>query len=159
MVEEYDNYEYEDAEIEAEEEAEQQYEDSADMQQDYMDDISAPSMRNKDDLYSLFWKVIRIKDSSKVGNLSKEELGLLPIPVREAQRIRLLGYLLNHPVFGNFYGNEAEITLATSSSKEGWLPQLFVRSEKISTKRRSYNTQNLVSQQPQQKRSLFKWGR
>lgn len=157
MVEEYEDYEYDEpVDEDAEDEVEDQYEDSAEMQQDIMEDLS-PTPRNKDDLYTLFWKVINIPDSSKVGNLNKDELGMLQISVRDLQRIRLLAYSLGHKYFGDFFGAQAEIILSTSSSKEGWLPELFVSSKSEKKKKRSYNVQNLVSQQP--KRSLFKWGR
>ena len=68
MVEEYE-YESDIEEEYAEDQAEEDYEDQSDLQQDMMDDL-APQSQKKDDLYSLFWKVIKIQDSSKVGNLS-----------------------------------------------------------------------------------------
>lgn len=160
MVEDYDNYEYEEpVDEEAEDEMEDQMEESADMQQDIMEDLS-PSPMRKDDLYSLFWKVIKIRDSSKVGHLSKEELGMLQISVRDLQRIRLLSYALGHKYFGDFWADQAEIILATSSSKDGWLPELFVSSKQTKTKSRRVgnNPQNLLNQ-PQQRKGLFKWGR
>ena len=126
--------------------------DALDIQQEAGDETS-PDFAKTEDLYSLFWKVINTEDSSKVGNLSREELGLLDISVRDCQRIALLAYSLGHPGFGNFFKNHAEITLATSSSKEGWLPELFVSQKKFAQKTRKYNIQNL---QPQKKKGLFK---
>ena len=160
MVEDkYEDYEYEEPIDEvAEEEQEDAMEDSADMQQDIMEDM-APSQRSKDDLYSLFWKVIKIRDSSKVGNLDKTELGMLNIAVRDLQKIKLLSYALGHKYFGDFWSDQAEIILATSSSKEGWLPELFVSNKQTKTKSRRYNVQNMLNQPQQQRRGLFKWGR
>jgi len=157
MVEEYDTYEYEEPIDEtAEDQAEDEYEDGAEMQQDMMEDL-APSAQNKDDLYSLFWKVIKMKDNSKVGNLSKEELGMFDMSVRDLLKIKLLAYALGHKYFGDFWDAQADIILRTSASKEGWLPELFVSSKTEKRKKRTYNVNNLVNQQP--KRKLFKWGR
>jgi len=137
-----------------EEEREDSYEDQMDFQEDM-----APSQSRRDDLYSLFWKVIKTQDSSKVGNLSRDELGMLNISVRDLQRIFLLSLQLGHPTFGKFWLSQSEIILSTSSSKEGWLPELFVSSKSERKKTRKYNTQNLVNQSQQQRnirKGLFK---
>jgi hypothetical protein len=154
--EEYEEYE-EPIDEQAEDEVEEQMEDSAEQQQDIMEDL-APSPIRKDDLYSLFWKVIKIQDSSKVGHLSKEELGMFNISVRDLQKIKLLSYALGHKHFGDFWAKQAEIVLATSSSKDGWLPELFVSSKQQKTKSRriGVNSQNLLNQS-QPRRGLFKW--
>jgi len=161
MVEEYDEYEYDEPEqydSDYEEDlAEDQIEDQSDLQEEMMEDL-APSPQKKEDLYSLFWKVLRIKDSSKVGNLSKEELGMFDIPVRELMKIRLLSYSLGHKYFGDYFSHQAEIILSTSASKEGWLPELFVSNKQVKTKTRKYNVDNLRNQS-QPKKKLFKWGK
>jgi len=148
MVEEYiDANDYENDSIE------DNTEDQMEMQHDLAEDVT-PTVKGKYDLYSLFWKIIERSDSSKVGNLSKEELGMLDISVRDMQRIALLSRQLNHIGFAEFFEKQAEIVLATSSSKDGWLPELFVSQRKFTTKSRKYNIQNL---QPQQKKKgLFK---
>jgi len=150
MVE--DEYTYEEEDLEEDDMNFDEQEDAYDNQQDMMDDL-APSPQRRDDLYSLFWKVIKTVDSSKVGNLSKEELGMLNISVRDLQRIYLLSVQLGHPTFGKFWLDQGEIVLSTSSSKEGWLPELFVSSKTERKKSRKYNVQNLQNQ-PQQQRTL-----
>ena len=154
MVEEYE-YENNIEEEYAEDQAEEDYEDQSDLQQDMMDDL-APQSQKKDDLYSLFWKVIKIQDSSKVGNLSKEELGMFSISVRDLQKIHLLAISLGHKYFADFFALQSEIILKTSSSRDGWLPELFVSNKMTKTKSKKYNAANLLNQ-PQQKKSLFKW--
>jgi len=152
MVEDY-TYEDEVEDYE-DEEQEDSYEDQVDFQEDM-----APSHNKKDDLYSLFWKVIKTPDSSKVGNLNKDELGMLNISVRDLQRIYLLSLQLGHPHFGKFWLDQGEIILSTSSSKEGWLPELFVSSKTERKKSRKYNIQNLQNQPTQQRtirKGLFK---
>lgn len=150
MVEEYDSDFGEDVtEDDREEEAEEQ----SDTQQDISEDMF-PSAIKKDDLYSLFWKVIKIRDSSKVGNLNPMELGMLNISVRDMQKIALIAYLLGHPGFAKYFADQAEIILATSSSKDGWLPELFVSNKKFQQKSRKYNIQNL--QPLPKKKGLFR---
>jgi len=118
-------------------------------------DEQTPAYEPKDDLYSLFWKVVKSTDSSKVGNLKKEELGMLDLSVRDCQKIALLADTLGHPGFANFFRKQAEIVLATSASREGWLPTLFVSQRKL--KARETSIQNLPQfQQPKKKKGLFR---
>jgi len=140
--EEYEDYkeDLEDEEVERQQEA-------------YGD--QTPAYEKKDDLYSLFWKVVKSTDSSKVGNLKKEELGMLDLSVRDCQKIALLAETLGHLGFAQFFREQGEIILATSASREGWLPTLFVSQRKL--KARETSTQNLPQfQQPKKKKGLFR---
>ena len=111
-------------------------EDSIDEQNDYYEDTSPPPQVDKDDLYSLFWKVIGVKDSSKVGYLSGEELGMLPISVRDCQRIALLATQLGHHTFAAYFNLQSQIVLSTSASRGGWFTELFVSHKATRTKRK-----------------------
>ena len=102
-------------------------------QEDYAEDNS-PTYIKPDDLYSLFWKIIQIKDSSKVGNLDKTELGMLDISVRDCQHIAQVARLLHHKGFADWMDGQAQIILNTSASKKGWLPELFVTAKRYATK-------------------------
>jgi hypothetical protein len=94
-----------------------------------------PQKRKQDSLYTLFNKVWRTPDSSKVANLGKEELGKQPLmTVRDAQYLALLGVTLKHPRFARFFKQSGEITLATSASKKGWFTELFVSQKKFTTR-------------------------
>jgi len=148
--------EYPDPYVEALNEMEEdEMEEQAEGQQEMYDDIS-PSPEKKDDLYSLFWKVVKTSNSSKVGNLSKEELGQLNMSVRDLQKIFLLGVTLGHEQFANFFRLQSEITLSTSASKDGWLPELFVSQRKFTTKKRDRGLPQQFQQQQQKKKwSLF----
>lgn len=131
-------------------------EEEVEKQQEAYDTVAedtSPTYQSKDDLYSLFWKVVKTGDSSKVGNLDKTELGLLNISVRDCQRIGLIGKTLDHPGFAEFFFTHGEITLATSGSKKGWLPELFVSQKKFTSKDRVSNLPSL--QQPVKKKRLF----
>jgi len=94
-----------------------------------------PQKRKQDSLYTLFNKVWKSIDSSKVANLGKEELGKHPLmTVRDAQYLALLGVTLKHPRFAKFFKSSGEITLATSASKKGWFTELFVSQKKFTTR-------------------------
>jgi len=141
-----------------EEQEEEQLEEQAEKQKDIYENIedTSPEPQEKYDLYSLFWRVVLAKDSSKVGNVTKEELGSLLITIRDNQRIALLAKVLGHKQFGKFFKKQGEITLSTSASKDGWLPELFVSQKKFTTKKKGGNIENLMGQpQPKKKWGLF----
>lgn len=114
-------------------------EDMVEMQEEAITDV--PTQKRNLDLYSLFDKVRTTSDSTKVGNLKNREIGELNITVRDAQRISLIAKTFHHEKFSNFYRQLAEITTATSASRDGWLVELFVTNKKFSSKTRSSGNQ------------------
>lgn len=132
---------------------EDQVDKQAEAQEEYYAE-STPSYEKKDDLYSLFWKVVKTRDSSKVGNLKSNELGMLNITVRDAQKIALLADTLNHPGFADFFRKQAEIILATSASKDGWLPNLFVTTQHLKKKSRESNLPQF--QEAKRRKGIFR---
>jgi hypothetical protein len=102
-------------------------------------------------VYALFKEVLDMPDTKKVANLDKTELGNLDLSVRGALSIHLLGETFHHPTFAKFFANQAEIINATSMSKKGWFPELFVTSKKFA-QRDTSSSVNL----PQTQKS--KWG-
>lgn len=112
-----------------------------------------PAARRVESLFSLFKKVWRTSDSSKVANLEKQEIGDLGISVRDAQNISSFSRFLGHGGVSTYFKNIGEITLATSMSRKGWFVELFVTSKKFAHKGVS---SNLPSQQPgKQKWRIF----
>lgn len=94
-----------------------------------------PQRRKQDSLYTLFNRVWKSPDSSKVANLNMTELGRQPLmTVRDSQYLALLGRTLKHPKFAKFFKNTGEITLSTSASKKGWFTELFVSQKKFTTR-------------------------
>lgn len=94
-----------------------------------------PQKRKQDSLYTLFNRVWKSPDSSKVANLNVTELGKHPLmTVRDSQYLSLLGTTLKHPRFAQFFKASGEITLATSASKKGWFTELFVSQKKFTTR-------------------------
>jgi hypothetical protein len=90
-----------------------------------------PQQKRSEGLYTLFHKVLKSKDNSKVGNLDKYELGPQPfMNVRNAQFLALCGATVHHNRFASFFNDVSEITLKTSASKKGWFTELFVSQKK-----------------------------
>jgi len=143
MVEEYDDIE-----------EEERLEDDVERQKEIYGE-EAPIPKEKEDLYSLFKWIIAKLDSSKVGNLGEKELGMLNLTVRDCQKIHLLGETFKHPGFAKFFKAQGEIILATSASRKGWLPELFVTTQKRTTKAREFQVQALQPTPPKKKKGLF----
>lgn len=128
---------------------EEEYED-IEGYEDYSDLANVPGVKKKDDVFSLFKRVWRAPDSSKIANLSTQELGMLPMSVRGNQYLALLGKTFNHIDLHNFFMGRSEIILSTSMAKKGWFTELFVSQKKFTSKSSS-QTMNL----PEQRKS--KW--
>ena len=127
---------------------------SIEKQQDWGEDLT-PAYEKKDDLFSLFWKMVNKTDSSKISNLSKSELGMLNLPVRDCQKIALLATTLGHLGFAKFFLAQAEITLSTSLSKGGFLPQIVVTSRRVKAKDENRELPDALKQPPKKKRKFF----
>ena len=125
---------------------EEDYEDY-DGYEDQMDMANVPGLKKKDDVFSLFKRVWRAPDSSKVANLSGQELGMLPMSVRDNQYLALLGTTFNHNDLADFFMGRSEIILSTSMAKKGWFTELFVSQKKFNTKSSSQNI-NLPESKP-----------
>lgn len=119
---------------------EQQQSDLLDTQQEYQEgaldsmDANYPVQKEQQGLYQTLWKMITRKDSTKIANLQKVELGDCNITVRDAQHLKQLGITFNNPIYAMYYGGHGEITLATSMSRDGWLGELFISQKKMTTK-------------------------
>lgn len=88
----------------------------------------------KESIFTFFKHILGIKDSSKVGNLDKRELGMIDLSVRNCEYLAKLGYMLHNKSYHDFFMQKAEITLATSMSKKGWLPELVVSQKRFSSR-------------------------
>ena len=127
----------------------EEYDDNQDMvdtQAEYQEemlnnlDANYPVMKEQQSLYTLFKWVIQRKDTSKIGNLLKNELGDAKINVRDAQHLSQLGETFYNPAYADFYKQYAEIILATSLSRDGFLDTLFVSQKKESTRAKKSST-------------------
>lgn len=132
----------------------EEYTDTEEAQDNYYDEqrelwedstgSNYPSARKPESLFSLFRRVWRTTDSSKIANLDpKTELGNLNISVRDTQKIAYVAGFLGHNGVEKYFNKLGEITLATSMSKKGWFVELFVTSKKFAHKG---TTSNLINQ-------------
>jgi len=79
-------------------------------------------MEQKETPHSFFTRVIKHPDSTKIGNLDIEELGVSTHPVRTYKELALFCDKICDDGFTKEYYEElSEIQLATSLSKEGFL--------------------------------------
>ena len=85
-----------------------------------------PTPPDKDSIFKFFREIIKLKDSSKVGNLSSTEIGSLNCGVRSLQDMALFAEMEGLPQVAMMFRSQAEIVLGTSLSKKGFLAQLFV---------------------------------
>jgi hypothetical protein len=112
-----------------------------------------PEQKQPSNLFSLFKSVLKMKDSTKVANLSKDELGSLGMPVRGNFNVALISEVLDHPGVAEFFERRAEILNATSMSKDGWLGELFVSQKKFQQRTQAVtaSTTTSIQQQPNKK--------
>lgn len=99
-------------------------------------DAAYPTSKPDSNLYNLFIRVLKMRDSTKVANLKQFEIGNLNISVRDSQKIGMLGHIFHHPTFGDFFYSIGEITNSTSMSRDGWFSELFVSQKKFTTRAR-----------------------
>ena len=111
--------------------------------EDQLDNRYAPQPDNLGGLYGLFKDVLSRKNSLRVSNLTKEELGLLKMPVRDAEFIALLGDTFHHPGIAEFFRKQSRITTDTAMSRGGWFSELFISSKKHAFRDSSSSLSNL----------------
>lgn len=88
--------------------------------------MGAPSPDKKDSQLKLFRDIINTKDSKKVANLGSKELGDVKMGVRHLLEMALYCEVEGIHILAEAFEREAEITLATSMSKKGFLLQTIV---------------------------------
>jgi len=129
--------------VEEYDEAEDQYEDSQDVTEGQIDQYDAGTYsmpKEKSDLYNWFWKVVRLDQPgrlSKVGNLTKVEIGDHGISMRDAMNLANLGEIFHHNKFAMYWKQRAMITSSTSMSKNGWFMDLSISQKKVRAREKS----------------------
>jgi hypothetical protein len=71
----------------------------------------------KDSFYKFLRDLKNTKDSTKIANLTSEELGKSDLSLRGAKKLALLSDTLGLPELGDCYRQEAEIMASTSMSR------------------------------------------
>ena len=120
--------------------------DMQDMEDDLRDRqesaLDYPMPEVKDNVFKFFRELLRMKDSSKVGNLKKDELGSLLLPVRNYRDIGNYNESEGQEIVAAYLNLKAETILATSLSRDGFLPQLFVTQIKKEQKVRKHDVES-----------------
>ena len=94
-------------------------------------------------VYKLFEKVMDKSDSTKVSNLTKEEIGENSMSLRGNKWLELIGNTFQHVKFGKFFRDQGRIVSDTAMSKEGWFSELFVTAKKFATRDSTSNIKNI----------------
>ena len=83
---------------------------------------TAPVADEKHNVHTFISKVLVAKDTTKVGNLKEEEIGMMRNPVRSYKEMQLFANSVMHsPQLADYFGNESEITTSTSLSRQAAL--------------------------------------
>ena len=99
--------------------------------------LGYPKTKEKEGIYTFLNKVLKTKDTTKVGNIDEEELRV----VRLLQSTGAYANVWDLDVVNEFLRNEAEILLASSDSKNGFLVGMAVTSRKQIERKSKYNKQ------------------
>ena len=148
-VEEDDDEEY--SEEEPEEEPEEYYEDD----EDWEAEAGGSDQLPLGGLYGLFKDVAHQKDTKKVSNLTKEELGVWDLSVRDCERIALIAETFHHPGVAKFFQKQSRVITDTAMSKNGWFTELFITSKKFASRESGSSISNLPQFNKKSKWRMF----
>jgi len=107
-------------------------------------------------IYGLFKDTLDRKDSLKVSNLSKEELGIWNLSVRDCKRIGLIANTFHHPGVANFFEKQSLIITDSAMSRGGWFTELFVTSKRYASRESSLGSSSVPQQNPSKKSTRWK---
>ena len=83
---------------------------------------TTPQPEEKTNVHTFLTKVVQEEDTTKLGNLLIEELGMPQIPVRSDKSLALwCDKIMDNPFYRDLFLQESEDTTSTSLSKEGFL--------------------------------------
>jgi len=87
---------------------------------------NAPTQEDKHNVHKFLFDVVMAKDTTKIGNLQVDkdinELGTPEHTVRGSKSMQLIAdKIMDNNYFSEYFEQEAEDTLATSLSREGFL--------------------------------------
>lgn len=88
---------------------------------------TSPIPEEKHSVHSFLYKVATASDTTKLGNLKEEEVGLAKLPLRTYKELALFcREIANMDYFADYFDKKAEILTSTSLSKEALLLKLAV---------------------------------
>lgn len=105
--------------------------------------VGAPIPEEKHNVHSFLHKVATSDDTTKLGNLKEEELGMPSKTLRTYKEMALISHkIMDNQGLGDYYTAKGEIITSTSLSKNAKLINLAVITKKIvedETKERKEN--------------------
>lgn len=116
-------------EFEEDIEGEERREQIAEARENYSADIegTAPIPEEKMNVHTFLTKVVETEDTTRLGYLTEEELGVPKLPLRTQKELQLFcDDIADMPYFGSYFGKEGEILTSTSLSKNAKLLDLAV---------------------------------
>jgi hypothetical protein len=86
-----------------------------------------PQGEEKHNVHKFLSEISRSKDTTKTGNIGKEELGTTPYAERTYKRLQLdSNILVNDDIWADYFAKSAEVVTSTSLSKDGFLAKLAI---------------------------------
>ena len=96
----------------------------------------SPTTTQKDSLYKFCRDILKIPDTTRIGNLTNTELGLMKLGARHYQEIAAYAGVEGLDLVEKYLMNKSQIMTATSMSRKGFWAQLFFTSIKKEIKPR-----------------------
>lgn len=85
----------------------------------------------KHNLFSFFTNIIKAEDTTKVGNLTSDEVGIPKYPIRTLKNASILAPLItDYKELAEVFTEKAEVMTSTSLSKDALLLRLAVTQKK-----------------------------
>jgi len=96
-----------------------------------LDDILRGMQDNKKTLFDFLNNIVKTENTTKVGNVSDDEIGMPKLPVRTNQELEIFCRdVANMPDFGLYFNRMNEATLASSLSRKGFLVRAAITTKK-----------------------------
>lgn len=86
----------------------------------------SPTSSQKDSLFKFFRDILTTKDTTRVGNLSADEVGSSEISVRGWKRIANYASMEGLNKVAEYFNSQSEIMTSSSMSKDGFWSKLTV---------------------------------
>ncbi|KKN11193.1 hypothetical protein LCGC14_1028970 [marine sediment metagenome] len=85
----------------------------------------SPTAAQKESLFKFYNKLLTIKDTTRIGNMTAKEIGLGRLSVRGNKSIALYAEAEGLSLVSEYFRDKANILTETSMSKKGFMSQLF----------------------------------
>ena len=85
----------------------------------------SPKSPDKESLFKFYNKLLTIKDTTRIGNLTAPEIGIGRLSVRGNKSIALYAKVEGLDIVSDYFNDQANILTETSMAKKGFMSQLF----------------------------------